>query len=203
MPDSRLTAQIQHAMQYPSGHLDRFASFGPAFEMSDTRTHADVPVTPAAPVTEAPSASSVPTGAGFDVRQFMLGGRAVFTLQGIRDRYTYRVNRKDAEPGSRWTEPAYFVALLTGPDNTADFTYIGMLDVRTGAIRLTRASKYAADSQPVKAFHWAAGRVWRGVSIEPARFYHEGRCGRCGRVLTVPSSIESGFGPECLGKLGE
>jgi len=27
------------------------------------------------------------------------------------------------------------------------------------------------------------------------------RCGRCGRVLTVPESVESGFGPECIGRL--
>jgi hypothetical protein len=27
--------------------------------------------------------------------------------------------------------------------------------------------------------------------------HHEGKCGRCGRLLTVPSSIESGIGPEC------
>jgi hypothetical protein len=32
--------------------------------------------------------------------------------------------------------------------------------------------------------------------------WHEGRCGRCGRKLTVPESIESGFGPECASILG-
>jgi hypothetical protein len=32
--------------------------------------------------------------------------------------------------------------------------------------------------------------------------WHEGRCGRCGRRLTVPESIESGYGPECIGKIG-
>ncbi len=210
MADYRLTGQIQHALQYPSGHLDRWAQFGPAFEMSDAdaRTPASTPSVPvppdaSTPASEPASSPDVPVSAAFDPKRFMLGGHATFTLQGIRDRYTYRINRKDPEPGSRWTEPAYFVALLTGPDNTADYTYVGMLDVHTGMIRLTKASKYQADSQPVKAFNWAAGRVWRGVTIEPARFYHMGRCGRCGRALTVPSSIASGFGPECLGKLGE
>jgi len=28
--------------------------------------------------------------------------------------------------------------------------------------------------------------------------FHEGACGRCGRTLTVPESIASGFGPECI-----
>ena len=27
--------------------------------------------------------------------------------------------------------------------------------------------------------------------------WHEGRCGRCNRALTVPESIASGIGPEC------
>jgi hypothetical protein len=27
--------------------------------------------------------------------------------------------------------------------------------------------------------------------------WHEGRCGKCGRALTVPESIESGLGPVC------
>jgi hypothetical protein len=31
--------------------------------------------------------------------------------------------------------------------------------------------------------------------------WHEGSCARCGKKLTVPESIESGFGPECV-KLG-
>jgi hypothetical protein len=34
---------------------------------------------------------------------------------------------------------------------------------------------------------------------EQTKVYHEAKCARCGR-LTVPESIESGFGPHCLGK---
>jgi len=92
---------------------------------------------------------------------------------------------------------------LTGPDNTADYTYVGMLDVQTGALQLTRKSAYTADSQPVRAFNWCMRYLWKDQPLpEPARIFHMGRCGRCGRALTVPSSIESGLGPECAGKLG-
>jgi hypothetical protein len=31
---------------------------------------------------------------------------------------------------------------------------------------------------------------------------HSGHCGRCGRLLTVPSSVQSGLGPECQSKMG-
>lgn len=33
-------------------------------------------------------------------------------------------------------------------------------------------------------------------------YYHEGRCGRCARRLTVPESIINGIGPECAKKVG-
>ena len=33
--------------------------------------------------------------------------------------------------------------------------------------------------------------------------WHEGKCGKCGRPLTVPSSIENGLGPSCLKKLSK
>lgn len=38
------------------------------------------------------------------------------------------------------------------------------------------------------------------ASLSRLQVWHEGRCGRCGRKLTVPSSIETGLGPECAGK---
>lgn len=33
-------------------------------------------------------------------------------------------------------------------------------------------------------------------------YYHEGRCGKCARVLTVPESIINGIGPICAKKMG-
>lgn len=155
-----------------------------------------------------PAADAEPAGmagqlAHSGIRRFVTGGRAIFTLVGASGRYTFKVTRADDKPAavpSRYG-PTYFVALLTGPDNTADYTYAGLLQLADGTIRLTAKSRYTADSTPVKAFNWVMGRVWRGESIEPARVLQVGRCGRCGRALTVPSSIESGFGPECLGKI--
>lgn len=202
MADSRLLATLQHGIQYPAGHLDRFANFGPAFEEPDSAPSASAPVPPAsAEPVSAPA--QAPTSAQFDARTFITAGKAIFTLQGLQARYTYRVSRKDPDPGSRYQDPVYFVSLLTGPDNLNDYQYLGILDVQTGVVKLTKASKYRTDSAPVRAINWAVARIWRGVSIAPAQLYHIGKCGRCGRALTVPSSIEAGIGPECSGKLGE
>lgn len=150
-----------------------------------------------------PSATiGAPLSTADAMRAFVLGGKAIFTLAGQSTRYTYRVNRSDPKPGSRYTSTAYFVSLLTGPDNLADYTYLGMLIPATGVVGLTRSSRYTQDSTPVQAINWAFRHIWAGRALPaPATFYHVGRCGRCGRALTVPSSVESGFGPECLGKL--
>ena len=85
-----------------------------------------------------------------------VSGPCIFTLcipaefaaaRGCGDHYTYRITHKAAS--GNWPE-AYFVALLTGPDNESDYTYLGMLDHTSGVVRLTKASKYARDS-------------WRGI----------------------------------------
>jgi hypothetical protein len=152
--------------------------------------------------TSTAQAELIPEAIGLtDPKRFILAGRAIFTLQGKETRYTYRVNRSEPKEGSPYTSPAYFVSLLTGPDNTADYTYLGMLDPASGTVRLTRKSQYNDTSKPVQAIQWAFGRIWNGRPLDPARMYHIGRCGRCGRALTVPASIEAGIGPECAGKL--
>ena len=131
----------------------------------------------------------------FDARAFITAGRVVFTLQGRGARYTFRVNR--SRDGA-----ALFVGLLTGADNTTDYTYVGVLHPATGYLRLTAASTYTDTSTPVIALRWALPIVWQGGVLPlPARLLHVGKCGRCGRALTVPSSILAGIGPECATKL--
>lgn len=145
-------------------------------------------------------------------RTFVLAGKAIFTLEipqsfsdanGTASHYTYRVTRKEAT--DRWPE-AYFVGLLTGPDNTSDYTYLGMLDKETGSVRLTRASKYDEKSWPYRLLCRILQRIWADETekIEEAHFalHHEGYCCRCGKTLTVPLSCTMGIGPECMKIMG-
>lgn len=138
---------------------------------------------------------------------FILGGKAIFTVANpTGEHYTFKVNRKDPDPKSDYPDSGvvFFVSLLTGPDNGSDYTYMGMVnpDRSNLWVRLTRASRYTADSKPVRVINWALGLLSKGQDL-PAGYtiHHEGRCGRCGRRLTVPESVESGFGPECGGRL--
>lgn len=137
---------------------------------------------------------------------FILGGKAIFTVANpTGEHYTFKVTRKEAD--ERFDRrgdglPTYFVKLLTGPDNGSDYTYLGILG-SNGAVKLTKASHYTDDTKPVRVIRWAMGLIFAGRSL-PAGYkvHHEGRCGRCGRRLTVPESVESGFGPECSGRMG-
>lgn len=143
-------------------------------------------------------------------KTFVLAGNATFTVDiphewaathGSKPHYTFMVRKK--EDRSRQGQHVYFVSILSGPDNTHDYKYVGMLNAQTGAVRSTAKSAMPADSLPIRLLNRSLALVWTGDTspMEQAGFklHHEGRCGRCRRKLTVPESIESGLGPECRG----
>lgn len=134
-------------------------------------------------------------------KDFITAGKAIFTVSnGKGEHYTFRVTHKEATGNYPAT---WFVALLTGPENTSDYTYMGMLNPQEGSVRLTRNSKFNEDSTPVRVIRWALGIVWKSGEFPTGyKLQHEGKCGRCGRTLTVPESIESGIGPECAKMMG-
>jgi hypothetical protein len=143
-------------------------------------------------------------------KEFILAGQAIFTIQipadktptGKDNHYTFRVDRVEAS--DRWPT-AYFLKTLTGPNNLEDYTYVGKLNPNTGEVIFTQKSAFPETSFRVKLLRRTLWLLWNGgeEAIEKAggKVHHEGRCGRCGRTLTVPSSIESGLGPVCAGLL--
>jgi hypothetical protein len=141
-------------------------------------------------------------------KDWVLAGRAVFTIQqpaGAPEKphYTFKVKR--VEPNGQWPE-AFFVKLLTRPNNQTDFTYIGKLTKATGQTKTTGKSVKFEGSYPLRLLNRTLARVWANdnVAFEKHGYHvhHEGRCARCGKPLTVPESIETGFGPECSKILG-
>jgi hypothetical protein len=142
----------------------------------------------------------IPSG---DAIRFMLAGKARFTLVSRKTgtRFTYQVRGlKGAEEGAG----PWFVSILNGSDNESDYVYGGSVfaDTRKGFVfRATKGSKVSSDAPSFKAFSWTFARLAEGAKLDDlVEVWHEGRCGRCGRVLTVPSSIASGLGPECAEK---
>jgi hypothetical protein len=144
---------------------------------------------------------------------FLLAGRAIFTLSvpaaftaahpNCKDRYTFKVVHKAAS--DKWPE-AWFVNLLSGPDNISDYQPLGKLNPETGAVRLVRSTTMTDESWPVKLVRRVMARAFAdqldAVAEAGFELRHEGRCGRCGRVLTVPESIDTGLGATCAAKVG-
>lgn len=143
-------------------------------------------------------------------KQFVLAGKATFTIEvpesfrtekpdlELKPHYTFRVEHKAANGQYKET---WFAKLLTGPDNTRNYSYVGILNVDNGQVRTTAKSKLAGDSIVLKLLNRTLALVWAGdiAPLEAQGFalHHEGRCGKCGRLLTTPESIERGIGPEC------
>jgi hypothetical protein len=136
-----------------------------------------------------------------DVKTYTLAGNATITLSSERTgaRYTYKIRRAEDDAGN--PKDVWFVGLLTGPDNYVDYQYMGMLN-DTAGFRLTAKSKYSADSIPVRAFQFFWKHIAQDRMPPEMEIRHEGSCGRCGRKLTVPSSVDTGLGPECRALMG-
>jgi Family of unknown function (DUF6011) len=146
-----------------------------------------------------------------DVRTFVLGGNALFTIESTATgtRFTFKVvastdeSAADMQANVDWgtrrkTRGVFFVSLLRGPDNESDYQYLGIIPKDDPmSFRLTAKSRAGEDAPSVKAFKWFWRQVSQGRLPALVQVWHEGRCGRCGRTLTVPESIASGFGPEC------
>jgi hypothetical protein len=138
--------------------------------------------------------------------KFFLAGNAYFTLKSkkTQTRYTYRVSRAKSKEDNKPLE-LWFVSFLTGPDNWANYTYIGSVRPQpkpnTYTFSTTKASKLPMEAPPCKAISYAFECLSSLSSVPGVEVWHAGKCGRCGRLLTVPESIASGFGPECLGLL--
>lgn len=121
---------------------------------------------------------------------FMFAGNARVTLVSGRTgkRFTYRI-RVCADKPTVW-----FAGLLVGSDNESSYEHIAHCH-GTGPFVPSRGKPI---STPLTALRWAVGNMRRGVMPDDLEVWHEGRCGKCARPLTVPESIASGFGPECM-----
>ena len=127
-----------------------------------------------------------------DFDRFILAGNARFTIRNVEsgNRFTYRVSASN-------DGKVYFVSVLTGSDNETDYSYLGIIN--NNNFRTTHKSKINPNAPSMKAFSW----FWRNRKRLPKQceVHHEGRCGRCARILTVPESIETGLGPVCAGEI--
>ena len=140
-----------------------------------------------------------------EICEFIFGGRARFTLVSKKTglRFTYKVVAKREDVKVKVDDVTFFVSVLRGPDNEADYAYAGVLR-RPAQFNLTAASRVTRAAFSMQALFWFLDKLRheRDVLGKPhgVEFWHEGRCCRCGRTLTVPKSVADGIGPECAGR---
>lgn len=137
------------------------------------------------------------------VKAYMKAGNATITIRSkvTGNRFTYKI--KASEPDDRYPNQVWFVSVLNGPDNWTNYMYMGKINADFKMFQWTRASRVGTDALSWKAFDY----LFKALDDAPLFFsdkmevWHEGKCGRCGRKLTVPESIERGIGPDCASKM--
>jgi hypothetical protein len=133
------------------------------------------------------------------LRDFIMGGKAIFTVKSGKTgkHFTFKVIPPKKEDKDK--SPVYFVKVLTGSDNTSNYTYIGHIWRDSFTFVHGKKSRIGADAPSVVAFSWLMRKVKSEdvPMLSKVEVWHEGRCCRCGRLLTDPLSIELGIGPEC------
>jgi len=139
-----------------------------------------------------------------DIRAYVCGGRATFTIASVMTgvRYTWRVRQAEDR------ENFYFVDALTGSDNENDYTFLGTMRVVPGHVEpyqfyTSTKSPFGRSAPSVQGFLWFCHRIGQDADLDPERvlFWHSGRCSSCGRKLTTPESIERGMGPVCASRV--
>ena len=123
-----------------------------------------------------------------DALKFILGGKSTFTFLNPKteNRFTFKVKKHKVEN-------LYFISVLTGP---SDYTFVGT--IINGVYKHSKKSKIGSDAQSVRVFEYTLNKLKSNNLPEFVEIWHSGACGRCGRKLTTPVSIERGFGPECI-----
>lgn len=125
--------------------------------------------------------------------KFIFSGKSTVTFLNTDsgNRFTFKVKQaKDSN--------MFFVSVLNGPER---YSYIGT--AIEGNYRHGKKSAISKDAQSVKVFDYVLNKLKSNTLPEIIEVWHEGSCGKCGRTLTVPSSILTGLGPSCAKKLSK
>ena len=125
-----------------------------------------------------------------DAHKYIFAGNATITLRSKKTdtHFTYKIRKSDKGD-------VFFVQLLTGPDN---YSYLACIFAdRPYHLHYSAKSCAGVDAPSFRAMSYALKHLNADAIPEALEIRHEGSCGRCGRPLTVPSSIDRGIGPDC------
>lgn len=125
---------------------------------------------------------------------FILAGNATFTLMSnkTKKRFTYWVKKKDE---------VFDIYFFNGSDNSniRHYKLIGFISKDVLGLKTKNVSHINQDY--FIAFDFVITNLFLSIYMPLLEIWHEGKCGMCGRKLTVPESIKNGIGPECKNKI--
>ena len=123
-----------------------------------------------------------------DALKFIFAGNSTVTFLNTKtsNRFTFKVKKSK-------NSNFYFVSVLTNPEM---YQYIGTVvdDIFTHG----KKSKISLDAQSVRTFEYVLTKLKINNLPDFIEVWHEGKCGKCGKKLTDPISIERGYGPFCV-----
>ena len=125
--------------------------------------------------------------------KFVLGGKAIFTVSNDKgEHFTFKINKHREKD-------MFFANVLSGGNGV--YSYMGLFNKNTHIVH-KGAKGMSSTTKSVKVLEWAM-KVVDGKTTLPNGYdiQHEGMCARCGRPLTDPKSIKSGFGSTCINKI--
>lgn len=117
-------------------------------------------------------------------------GKVIFTFlnKETENHRTFKICKSDFADGK------IVVSLLTGGDNTFNYTSFGFLDPITYRVSIWKKFQ---NVENYPKYGRIIERMFTDLLPEKLVVSHSGKCFKCGRTLTTPESIESGIGPVC------
>ncbi len=130
--------------------------------------------------------------------RYIFAGKGIFTLKSLntQNHLTYKFIVKDNKYGDGKVCFAYS-RKQPNIKTQHKWSYIGIVKPDY-TLKLTKASKFAIDNLIYISLQWYLKKLQAGTIPENLEFYRSNTCGRCGRELTDATSIQFGFGPECI-----
>lgn len=129
-----------------------------------------------------------------NIKKYCMSGNAIVTLTSpTKVHYTYYIRAPWREDKDEFESDIRFV-YYRNSENRWD--YVGGLYKDGTFFRSTYHSVVGENHEAFKGMKYLTKMMNQDFDT-PMIVQHEGACGRCGRRLTDPLSIERGIGPRC------
>jgi hypothetical protein len=128
-------------------------------------------------------------------------GRATLTFRNTEKEthMTVKVKQATDKNDRKKKLPIFFVSVSLIGDRETGYIHAATIYQDTMTISVSKKVEVGSQLHKVVGFVWNAVRNPQLLKDKKVALLHEGKCCRCSMPLTHPESINTGFGPDCLG----